>query len=190
VKRDAILRENRFGSEQASYTYAACSGLNVGIISASRAVKGGMPSPATTRGTIGYVMAQFHESTEFLKMPQHDAYAIALRLAKDGGARKAHTEASCPPYLWPVMEIGYLCRMRGIEVINLTDAHATPEGLSVSRVKGSNDQHHTLDCAPSRRLERCARHPKGALDQACKTSCAQRSSASTSRRSNTSLCMA
>jgi hypothetical protein len=41
--------------------------------------------------------------------------------------------------LWSVMEIAYLCRMRGIEVIRLIDAHATDAGLRVSRVKGSND---------------------------------------------------
>lgn len=34
------------GSEQTRNTYATCSDLNVGIISASRAVKGEMPSPA------------------------------------------------------------------------------------------------------------------------------------------------
>ena len=73
------------------------------------------------------------------RMPDHDAYAAVLNFARDGGARKAHTKGSCPPYLWCVMEIAYLCRMRGIEVIRLTDAHATEAGLRVSRVKGSRD---------------------------------------------------
>lgn len=71
-------------------------------------------------------------------MPSHDAYAIALRLAREGGARKAHTAGSCPPYLWPVMEVAYLCRMRGIEVVTMTDAHQTDEGLIIRRRKGSN----------------------------------------------------
>lgn len=73
------------------------------------------------------------------KMPTHEAYAIAIRLAQEGGARKAHTEGSCPPYLWPIMEVAYLCRGRGIEVVNMTDAHETEAGLLVARRKGSND---------------------------------------------------
>ncbi len=47
--------------------------------------------------------------------------------------------ASSPPYLWPLLEIKYLCRMRSIEVVQLTDAHATEQGLYISRAKGSND---------------------------------------------------
>lgn len=81
---------------------------------------------------------QATERKEF-KMPSRDAYVIALRHARDGGARKAHTAGSCPPYLWPIMEIAYLCRMRGIEVVDMTDAHETTEGLRAARRKGSND---------------------------------------------------
>lgn len=73
------------------------------------------------------------------RMPEHDAYQIALMRAKEGGALKAHTKGSCPPYLWCVMEISYLCRMRGIEVVSMTDAHATDTGLRIARRKGSND---------------------------------------------------
>lgn len=72
-------------------------------------------------------------------MPEHPIYAAVLQLARERGARKPHTAGSCPPYLWCVMEIAYLCRMRGIEVVGLTDAHETSEGLRVSRVKGSRD---------------------------------------------------
>lgn len=73
------------------------------------------------------------------RMPEHITYAKVLAFARERGARKAHTAGSCPPYLWCVMEIAYLCRMRGIEVVQLTDAHATAEGLRVRRVKGSRD---------------------------------------------------
>jgi hypothetical protein len=72
-------------------------------------------------------------------MPTHESYVIVLGLAKRDAQLNAHTKGSCPPYIWPAMEIGYLCRMRGIEVISLTDADELPEGLRVSRVKGSND---------------------------------------------------
>lgn len=37
------------------------------------------------------------------------------------------------------LEIKYLCRMRGIEVVQLTEAHASEQGLYISRAKGSND---------------------------------------------------
>lgn len=71
--------------------------------------------------------------------PKDDAY-IALRdFAKARGARTAHTEGSAPPYLWLVMELGYLCRLRGIETITLTEAHGEKEGLRTNRRKGSRD---------------------------------------------------
>jgi integrase len=37
------------------------------------------------------------------------------------------------------MEIKYLCRMRSIEVLGLTDAHASEQGIYVARRKGSDD---------------------------------------------------
>lgn len=75
-----------------------------------------------------------------INMPTHEAYAIALRRAKEGASRKAHSLGSCPPYLWPIMEIMYLCRCRGTEVVvDMTDASATEAGLLISRRKGSND---------------------------------------------------
>lgn len=46
---------------------------------------------------------------------------------------------SCPTYLWIVMELAYLCRLRGIEVVTLTDANETPEGVLTNRRKGSRD---------------------------------------------------
>jgi len=73
------------------------------------------------------------------QMPEHRTYGAALNFARERGARRAHTKGSGPPYLWCVMELAYLCRMRGIEVIRLTDAHETDAGLRVSRVKGSRD---------------------------------------------------
>jgi site-specific recombinase XerD len=73
------------------------------------------------------------------RMPEHEAYAAVLKFAQERGAFKAHTKGSLPPYLWPLMEIAYLCRMRGIEVVRLTDAHASDVGIRVRRVKGSND---------------------------------------------------
>lgn len=73
------------------------------------------------------------------RMPEHAAFAAILAFARERGALKSHTKGSLPPYLAPLMEIAYACRMRGIEAVSLTEAHATAEGLRVSRVKGSRD---------------------------------------------------
>lgn len=72
------------------------------------------------------------------RMPEHEAYATVVTFARKRGALQAHTRGSLPPYLWPLMELAYLCRMRGIEVVKLTDAHASDIGIRVQRVKGSN----------------------------------------------------
>ena len=37
------------------------------------------------------------------------------------------------------MESKYLCRLRSIEVLGLTDAHASEQGIYVVRRKGSDD---------------------------------------------------
>ncbi len=72
-------------------------------------------------------------------MPPLEVFTALLTFARSRGARKRRTEGACPPYLAPIMEIAYLCRMRGIEAVRLTDTHATTEGVVVNRVKGSND---------------------------------------------------
>ncbi len=48
-------------------------------------------------------------------------------------------KGGCPEYLSYVMEIGYLCRLRSIETITLTDAHELAEGITTNRRKGSRD---------------------------------------------------
>lgn len=45
----------------------------------------------------------------------------------------------CPEYLAIVMELAYLCRLRGIEVVTLTDANELDEGILTNRRKGSRD---------------------------------------------------
>jgi len=72
-------------------------------------------------------------------MPTLDVYEAVLKFARERGALLAHTKGSSPPYLWPLLEIKYLCRMRSIEVVQMTDAHASEQGLYISRAKGSND---------------------------------------------------
>jgi site-specific recombinase XerC len=72
-------------------------------------------------------------------VPALDGYTRVLQFATERAARQARTRGSCAPYLPLVMELAYLCRLRGIEVLDLTDASVTPEGLLNKRRKGSND---------------------------------------------------
>jgi hypothetical protein len=72
-------------------------------------------------------------------MPTLSAYNAVLNFARERGALQPYVKGSAPPYLWPLLEIKYLCRMRSIEVVRLTEAHASEIGLYVARTKGSND---------------------------------------------------
>jgi site-specific recombinase XerD len=72
-------------------------------------------------------------------MPVQSSYATILKFAEARGALKSHTKGSLSPLLWPLMEIKYLCRMRTVEVVALTDAHASEQGLYIARRKRSND---------------------------------------------------
>lgn len=73
------------------------------------------------------------------RLPSPTAMAAIIQLAHQRGQRPPGTPGSGPAYLWAVAEIAYLCRLRGIEVVTLTDANATPEGLRTNRRKGSRD---------------------------------------------------
>jgi site-specific recombinase XerC len=63
------------------------------------------------------------------RMPAPDVYLAVLE----------HARANYPVYLWVALELAFLCRLRGIETITLTDAHATPDGIHTNRRKGSRD---------------------------------------------------
>jgi site-specific recombinase XerC len=73
------------------------------------------------------------------RLPEPAVMARLIQFAAVGGQRVAHSKGSVPPYLWAVADIAYLCRLRGIEVITLTDAHALETGLMTNRRKGSRD---------------------------------------------------
>lgn len=73
------------------------------------------------------------------RLPENAIYMRILDFAKERGTRQAHTEGSVAPYLWIVMELAYLLRLRGIEVITLTDANALEDGVITNRRKGSRD---------------------------------------------------
>lgn len=71
------------------------------------------------------------------KLPAAPAYAAIREMAIDGGQRKPHSLGSCSPYLAHVITLAYSCRLRGIEVLDLTDADVLPVGLLCRRRKGS-----------------------------------------------------
>jgi len=73
------------------------------------------------------------------RLPSPAVMVALVQLAAKGGQLTPHTEGSCPPYLWAIADIAYLCRLRGIEVVTLTEDYALPEGLKTNRRKGSRD---------------------------------------------------
>lgn len=73
------------------------------------------------------------------RLPSQNTYEVVLRHAYECGQLQPHTTGSCPSYIWIIMELAYLCRLRGIEVLTLTDENETPEGLLTNRRKGSRD---------------------------------------------------
>jgi site-specific recombinase XerD len=78
------------------------------------------------------------EEKKKASMPESDAVFIAtLTFAQACARLPAHTEGSVPAYLPLVMELAYLCRLRGVEALDLTLASACADGLTVSRRKGS-----------------------------------------------------
>ncbi len=81
------------------------------------------------------------EATEMraVVVPDLPTYARVTAFAQQRGALMARTLGSCAPYLWICMEIAYLCRLRGIEVITLTDANLLESGVKTNRRKGSRD---------------------------------------------------
>lgn len=73
------------------------------------------------------------------RTPDAEVMRGLISFLRERGSQKARTEGSVSPYLWAVAEIAYRCRMRGVEVRDLTDANSTAEGVIVRRHKGSLD---------------------------------------------------
>ena len=73
------------------------------------------------------------------RMPDAEIMRSLIAFLRARGGLKPRTRGSVSPYLWAVAEIAYRCRMRGIEVRELTDADWTAEGVIVRRHKGSLD---------------------------------------------------
>lgn len=72
-------------------------------------------------------------------VPSETVRQAVLSFCRERGTYAMHREGSVAPYLWPGYEIAYLCRLRGIEVVTLTDAEVLKDGLRTKRRKGSRD---------------------------------------------------
>jgi len=73
------------------------------------------------------------------RLPDSTVMANLISFAHQQGQLTRGQKGACSPYLWYVMEIGYLCRLRGIETITLTDENELEEGVLTNRRKGSRD---------------------------------------------------
>lgn len=73
------------------------------------------------------------------RLPTDQVWEALITFAKARAAVTSHRPGSLASYLWIVMELMYLCRLRSIEAITLTEAAALPEGLHTNRRKGSRD---------------------------------------------------
>lgn len=70
-------------------------------------------------------------------LPTQSAYDRLKNYARANGTYGNKFKGSCPHYIWAVMEINYLCYLRGIETRNLNDAHIKDNVLVAERRKGS-----------------------------------------------------
>jgi len=73
------------------------------------------------------------------RLPRHNVMDVLIDRATARGRLARNEPGSCPEYLASVMELAYLCRLRGIEVVTLTDANELEEGILTNRRKGSRD---------------------------------------------------
>ena len=62
-----------------------------------------------------------------------------IQFAQERGQLSTTAPGSVSPYLWALMEIAYLCRLRGIEVLTLTEANGLEAGIQTNRRKGRRD---------------------------------------------------
>lgn len=73
------------------------------------------------------------------RLPSPKVMGQLIARAQERGQLKRGQPGSCPEYLGFVMELAYLCRLRGIETVTLTDANELEEGVQTNRRKGSRD---------------------------------------------------
>lgn len=73
------------------------------------------------------------------RLPKPAVMASLIARARELGQLDRGQPGACPEYLSYVMELSYLCRLRGIETVTLSDANELEEGVLTNRRKGSRD---------------------------------------------------
>lgn len=73
------------------------------------------------------------------RLPRLNVMDVLIDRATARGRLARNEPGGCPEYLASVMELAYLCRLRGIEVVTLTDANELEAGILTNRRKGSRD---------------------------------------------------
>lgn len=73
------------------------------------------------------------------RLPERQTLARVIQFAQQRGQLSTTAPGSVAPYLWALMEIAYLCRLRGIEVLTLTETNGLDAGIQTNRRKGSRD---------------------------------------------------
>lgn len=79
------------------------------------------------------------EEARDVYIPTTAEYLRVLEFAKDRGARSRGVRGAVAGYLWMMMEFMYICRLRSIEAVTLTDAHELEAGILTNRRKHSRD---------------------------------------------------
>ncbi|WP_055128606.1 site-specific integrase [Pseudomonas mediterranea] len=73
------------------------------------------------------------------RLPNHQVMEVLIDRAIARGLLERNEKGGCPEYLGYVMELAYLCRLRGIEVVTLTEENELEAGILTNRRKGSRD---------------------------------------------------
>lgn len=73
-----------------------------------------------------------------VKVPTEKEHVDTIEVLRRA-ATLGREKGAVAPYLWVVLELAYLCRLRQIEIIDLSDDSILKEGVRARRRKGSND---------------------------------------------------
>ncbi|TFH86620.1 integrase [Billgrantia azerbaijanica] len=99
------------------------------------------------------------------RLPERHVLTRVTQFCHERSQGTTTAKGAVAPYMWALIEIAYLCRLRAIEVLTLTDANATPAGIRTNRRKGSRDNlvrwnerlRHAWDAAIATRNARWAK---------------------------------
>ena len=79
------------------------------------------------------------------RLPTPDVVALIKKEAQRRSKLKSNAKGATMAYVYYSLEIAYLLRLRGIEVITLVDADVLENGVDVTRTKGSEGNITTWD---------------------------------------------